>query len=216
MGWLLLVRYINANTILAGFYVGDARDYWHSQYKPLNDSKYRRLVQKPINTLTADEVKYIWAVQQAWYEQEIHQYENADEFYENYYNSRGDKFLDADFETCANWLHTLTFPLTIYRAIWESQDISDVYGGKHISWTIDPKLYTASNSSFRTQNKIVVCEIDNPKLIDVRNTINNFMYYTLNPSYGRYAESEITLKSTVKQSDLKGLRYISRDELLKL
>ena len=174
-------------------------------YAPRQDSKFKRLINKPINTLSLDEIKYIYAIHWAWYMQQAKQYDSIEEILDDI------RYNDNDFEICYDFLHSLQFPLKVYRAIWDSQDIEDIYGKKHISWTTDFTIYTNSNSKFRQCSKIVSAIIDNPKIISNELTIGNFMPYTARTGYNSYGEYEITLKSNYKQSDLKDLHYVDKN-----
>ena len=191
--------------IIEDIWRGEPDSWGVRDYAPRQDSKFKRLINKPINTLSLDEIKYIYAIHWAWYMHQAKQYDNIEEILDDIgYN-------DNDFEICYDFLHNLQFPLKVYRAIWDSQDIEDVYGKKHISWTVDFDIYTNSKSKFKNCNKIISAIIDNPKIINNELTISNFMYYSVNPEYGYYGEFEITLKSNYKQSDLKDLQYVDKN-----
>ena len=188
----------------------EATSEW-DEYTPTNDSKYKRLVKKPINTLTVDEIKYIFAIATARYMAQALQYSSVEEMI----SAVEEDHSDEDFQKCYDFLHGLSFPLTIYRAIRKDEIDSNgnlnISGkGRSVSWTTDINLYKKSNSIFRNENTIVQAEIDS-NIIDSSYTIQNFMHYSLGNNYGRLEEKEITLKSNFKQSDLKDLHLIDKN-----
>ena len=181
------------------------------EYTPTNDSKYKRLIKKPINTLTVDEIKYVYAIATARYMAQAHQYDSVEEIISVIEEDHSDE----EFQKCYDFLHGLSFPLTIYRAIRKDEIDSNgnlnISGkGRSVSWTTDTNLYKKSNSIFRNENTIVQAEIDSD-IIDSSYTIQNFMHYSLGNNYGRLEEKEITLKSNFKQSDLKDLHLIDKN-----
>jgi len=64
-------------------YDGKECPYETDEYKPTDDSKYKRLIKKPLNTLTADEVKYIYAIEWTRYMSEVTEYDSVEEILED-------------------------------------------------------------------------------------------------------------------------------------
>ena len=186
-------------------------------YSPRQDAKFKRLIKKPINTLTIDEIIYIFAIHQCWYMSQVYHYSDIDEAINEVKERWGN-----DFNECYEFLHSLSFPLTIYRAIrvgtYKSSEKStdsnvlNISGKQQsFSWTTNPKIYTDNRSKFKNAVDIVACEIDST-IIDSESTIANYMYYTnsnnIDSSYGEY---EVTLRNNFKQSDLHDLRIVDKN-----
>ena len=116
---------------------------------------------------------------------------------------------EQDFSSCYDWVHSFTFPLTIYRAVTNEQELTQDISGKSgaRSWTTDFNLYSASNSLFKNVEHIYSAEID-AKIISNIDTIHNYVAYSSRPEYGRYPEYEVTLKKRYKMSDLHNLTKI--------
>lgn len=177
---------------------------WYMEFKePIKSSLCKRLNNKPINTLTLEDIVVLFAMYWSDYMKEyydgdfIKQLENAWDYHED------------DFKSCYDWVHSFTFPLTIYRAVTDSQELTQDISGKSraISWTTDFNLYSASNSLFKHVEHIYSAEID-ASLISNINTIHNYVFYSSRPDYGYYPEYEVTLKKRYKMSDLHNLTKI--------
>lgn len=182
-------------------YDGKECSYETDEYKPTDDSKYKRLIKKPLNTLTVDEVKYIYAVETARYMQQVQQFDTIEDAIE-YAMWRYD---DEDIQECVDWLHTFSFPLTVYRAVYDRTELNNISGKNHdICWSTNPEIYTNENSSFSRCNKIVKAEI-NQNIINVPTTIERFLTYTGKRKERGFGEFEINLKPNFKQSDLMNL-----------
>lgn len=161
-------------------------------YQPTKDAKYNRLQNKAINTLTKDEIKYLYCVSWADYMQNAKTYENVDEI-----------LATNDFDwldSCYDWLSTLSFPLTVYRAITNKEKDNNKINGR--SWTTDISLYTQKNSIFKNCKEIVCGEITAESIHNAY-TIENYKYYTYKPEYGFAPESEITMKKNFKIDNLR-------------
>lgn len=177
----------------------------NGNYAPEKDSKFIRLNTKPINTLTLDEIVYIYAFHFAWYGKNARQFESEDEVIE-YVKER---HLE-DLEKCYEWLHSLKFPLKVYRALNSKETIENVSGR---SWTTNPNIYKAGNSIFKNVDNIVSGVISNSSVISNRDTISNFVHYTARPDYGLYGEYEISFKKLYKPQMLSDLQYVNKNEL---
>lgn len=188
------------------------------EYEPLKDSKYRRLQRKPINTLTLDDIKYLYAVHWANSSKYSYVYNDAQEAIDKLINTDRENSYDLDmFDDCYNFLHSLKFPLTIYRATNRTeQDMGKIFGR---SWTPNIDIYRDERSTFKKNSYIVACEIF-PNVIDNANTIINYIYYTAKRTVGAskddniYGEYEITLKNNFKQDDLHNLRLVDKNGLV--
>ena len=193
----------------------------YEEYKPEADSKYKRLCRKPINTLTEDEVIYIYAVRSIYMAQRI-PYQTPEEAIEDILRRK--PYMKNDLEECYEFVHQLSFPLTIYRGVrvgnFKYSELNTdtnnlIISGKQqsYSWTTDINIYKNPTSKFRNLTQIVACEIDS-NIIDVANTIFNFIHYSAGGEYRvSYPENEITLKDNFKQSDLHNLRFINKDDI---
>lgn len=191
-------------------------DIWtrDGEYAPLRDSKYQRLQRKPINTLSLDEIKYLFAVNRAHYGMHTKQYNSIDELLQYMIDEDRENSFDLDmFEDCYNYLHGLSFPLTVYRALNSVEEESGKVFGR--SWTTDFNIYKDKTSTFSKLDNLVATEIDS-NVVDNSATIVNYFYYTAkrkfidkNKIYGEY---EISLKNNYKQSDLHNLRYVDKDK----
>lgn len=201
---------------------GKQHEKEYGEYKPENDNKYKRLCKKPINILTEDEVVYIYAVRWTIYMAQTIPYQTPEEAIEDILKRKPN--MKEDLTECYNFIHTLSFPLTIYRGLrvgnFKSSELNIdtkdlIISGKHqsYSWTTDINIYKNPTSKFRNLTQIVACEIDS-NIIDVANTIFNFIHYSAGGEYRvSYPENEITLKNNFKQSDLHNLRFINKDEI---
>jgi len=179
--------------------------YGYIKYEPKNDSKFKRLMQKPINTLTADEVAYIFAIHWMWYMQNAKQYNSVEDCLSDI------RFDMSDFDECTKWLHSFDFPLTVYRALRKNENVDSVNG---LSWTVNPNIYKEINSIFRNCDKIVTAKIANPNIINNELTISNFIFYTGSKGisdYNRYGEYEITLKKRYKTSNLTSVEIFNKN-----
>ena len=190
-------------------------DIWNKEgtiYQPKQDSKYKRLIRKPINTLTQEEIKYIFTIHWCWYLANVRRFDYIEDALEN----TDDRFSEEYFKECYDFLHSLSFPLKVYRAIRDSEHSNDGFtiSGKNASysWSTNINIYKDSTSKFRNCTKIVSCEIDS-NVIDVANTINNFIFYTSSHHDRGYGEYEITLKQHFPQSALKNLHWIDKNEI---
>ena len=200
-------------------YWGNDKSYQSQEYKPRQDSKYKRLIKKPINTLTLDEITYIYLIHEAWYMQNVEWFDNTDNPKLNSWVRDKKK----ELEECYKWLHSLSFPLTVYRGIrvgnYKSSELNtdtdelNISGRQHShSWTTDINIYKNDKSKFRGLTDIYACEIDSD-IVDVANTIDNFIHYSSERHKQGYPEYEITLKDHFKMSDLHNLRKINKEEV---
>lgn len=190
-------------------------DIWNKAgtiYQPKQDSRYKRLIRKPINTLTQEEIKYIFTIHWCWYLANVRRFDYIEDALEN----TDDRFSEEYFKECYDFLHSLSFPLKVYRAIRDSEHSNDEFtiNGKNssYSWSTNINIYKDATSKFRNCTKIVSCEIDS-NVIDVANTINNFIFYTSSHHDRGYGEYEITLKQHFPQSALKNLHWIDKNEI---
>ena len=187
-------------------YKGDKVVREYDEYEPQKDSKYKRLCQKPINALTLEEIVYLFAIHQCIYMREFQP------SLEDTLTQVEEEHME-DLEKCYDFVHSLKFPLTIYRTIREEEKDFNI-GGKQrsYSWTTNINIYKNERSMFRNAVNIIAGEIE-PNIIDNANTISNFVYYTARPSYGKFGEYEITLKKDFKSSDIANLRVVNKDDI---
>lgn len=197
-------------------------DIWDKSgqvYQPLRDSKYLKLQKKPINTLSLDEIKYLYAINRAG--SSFIRYDSIEQAIEKEIDSDRENSWDSDiFEMCYEYLHSLNFPLTIYRAIRTDEinkdgsfNISGINNSR--SWSTNINIYKDKSSSFRNLSNIVSAKIDS-NIVDNSATIVNFYFYTggRNVRKQNYGEYEISLKKNFKQTDLHDLQFVDKDAIM--
>lgn len=177
--------------------------YYLEYAEPIKSSLYKRLNNKPINQLTLEDIAVLytmWWVRYMWQSYDGDFVKWLADCWENH---------EDDFRSCYDWVHSFTFPLTIYRAVTSEQELTQDISGKSRawSWTTDSNLYSADNSIFKNVEHIYSAEID-ANLISNADTISTYVHYSSKPQYGRYPENEITLKKRYKMSDLHNLTKI--------
>lgn len=174
---------------------------WYPEFKePVKSSLYKRLNSKPINTLILEDIAVLYTMYWTWYMHTSYDGDFLrwlDDCWENH---------EDDFRSCYDWVHTFSFPLTVYRAVTKDQELSQDFSGKSRawSWTTDYNLYSAGNSIFKNVEHIYSAEIGANTISNV-DTIEHFVHYSSHPEYGRYPEYEVTLKKNFKMSDLHNL-----------
>ena len=177
--------------------------FWGYPKQPIKSSLCKRLNNKPINTLTLEDIAVLFTMWHTWYANQFY----TGDFIEWLRKDWEDH--EEDFMSCYEWVHSFTFPMTIYRAVTNEQELTQDISGKSRawSWTTDYNLYSAENSIFRNVEHIYSAEI-NANVISNIDTIEHYVHYSSRPSYGRYPEYEVTLKKRFKMSDLHNLTKI--------
>lgn len=100
---------------------------------------------------------------------------------------------DGEWEDLLDFVNSLEFPLVIYGGL-KLGNISDFDRNNiGVNWTVDEELFFAPESAFSGSNYVIAAVVDEEQ-IDWGETIQNYIYYSLRPSDGRWAESEVTLK----------------------
>lgn len=197
-------------------------DIWDKsgeKYQPLKDSKYLKLQKKPINTLSLDDIKYLYVINRA--SSSFIRYDSIEQAIEREIDSDRENSWDSEiFEECYKYLHSLKFPLTIYRAIRTDEINEDgsfnISGSNNSrSWSTNINIYKDKLSSFKSLNNIVSAKI-NADIINNSATIVNYYFYTgsRNVRKSNYGEYEITLKKNFKQNDLQNLHFIDKDSII--
>ena len=189
-------------------------EYGDELFDPLKDNKYKYLLRKPINKLTQDEMLYLYAIH----------FTKTDYGYQIPNNMEFDDYMqrikDGDTYCCLNdaymFFRNLKFPLKVYRALNDIEDIYNLCGKKSsLSWTTDINLYKADNSQFKNCTRIVEAEITSD-MIQNEWTIVNYIIYSSehrdNPKK-YYPENEITLKPRYKNAKLMNLKYIDKKSI---
>lgn len=183
-------------------------------YAPEKDSKYQRLLRKPINQLTYEELEYLYVIYNCWYMDQVWHFDTYEDAYKRIITDEEDSNIKEYLKECYEFISKLEFPLTIYRAIRENEykDGKFNISGKNSSrsWTTNLEIYTNDTSKFKHSGNIVSCKIDS-NIVDNANTINNFIHYTSSKHEKTFGEYEITLKSNFKQSDLQDLHWVDKD-----
>lgn len=119
---------------------------------------------------------------------------------------------DGEWEDVIDFVNSLKFPLIIYRGL-KLKDINELNTSElGVNWTIDDELFFAPESAFYNSNYILATKITEDD-IDYPETIQNYIYYSLRPQEGRWAESEITVKKDFKPSKYYILKK-ENDELV--
>ena len=185
--------------------IDDTLKYFPKYKEPIKSSLCKRLNNKPINQLTLEDIAVLYTMYWTWYRGE--RYSQDGDFLkwlEECWNNH-----EEDFRSCYDWVHSFTFPLKIYRAVTDKQELSQDISGRARawSWTTDPNLYTADNSIFKRVGHIYSAEVDASAISNI-DTVQHYVSYSARPEYGRYPENEITLKKRFKMSDLHNLTKI--------
>lgn len=211
-------RYYSSGNLYENMCTEDIWDKSGEIYQLLKDSKYLKLQKKPINTLSLDEIKYLYAINRAG--SSFVRYDSVELAIKKEIDSDKENSWDSEiFDTCYDYLHSLNFPLTIYRAIRPDEinkDGSFNISGKNNSrsWSTNINIYKNKSSSFRNLNNIVSAKIDS-NVINNSATIVNYYFYTggRNVRKQNYGEYEISLKKNFKQTDLHELQPINKDTI---
>ena len=188
-------------------------------YNPDQDSRYKRLLRIPINKLTRDDIAYLYTIHFTKYTDGYndngtqHTYWHAKKDFNELLDDMEEQHGD-DFDRTYLFTSNLSFPLTVYRAIRADEKNKNSISGKDrsLSWTTDINIYKKDNSIFKNATDIVSAQIT-PDMIQNEWTVVNYVLYSARPSYGRYAESEITLKPRFKMDKLQDLKFINKDEV---
>lgn len=188
-------------------------------YNPDQDSRYKRLLRTPINKLTRDDIAYLYTIHFTKYSDGYN--DNGTQHTYWYARDEFGKLLEEqeeihgdDFDRTYLFTSNLSFPLTVYRAIRADEKNKNSISGKDrsLSWTTDINIYKKDNSMFKNATDIVSAQIT-PDMIQNEWTVVNYVLYSARPSYGRYAESEITLKPRFKMDKLQNLKFINKNEI---
>ena len=188
-------------------------------YNPDQDSRYKRLLHTPINKLTRDDIAYLFTIHFTKYSDGYN--DNGTQHTYWYARDEFGKLLEEqeeihgdDFDRTYLFISNLSFPLTVYRAIRTDEKNKNSISGKDgsLSWTTDINIYKKDNSMFKNATDIVSAQIT-PDMIQNEWTVVNYVLYSDRPSYGRYAESEITLKPRFKMDKLQNLKFIDKNEI---
>ena len=111
----------------------------------------------------------------------------------NLLKAKLDNITDGEWEDIEDYVNSIKFPLTIYRGLKVKSENDINLSDIGVNWTIDEELFFDEDSAFKDSNYVIVAKIDEEQ-VDWGETIQNYIYYSLRPQEGRWAESEITLK----------------------
>ena len=185
----------------------DIWDSSHTTYQPKNDAKFRRLIKKPLNTLTSEDIKYIYTISDCDYMMLYKQYDSISDALSH----TNDRMADIYFQECADFFQSLSFPLTVYRAIRNDEFVDGKFkiSGKNNSrsWSVDKNIYSDKSSKFHKVTSIVACEVEQSD-IDIMHTVSNFIFYSSSRRMGGYGEYEITMKKSFSPSEKNNLRWV--------
>lgn len=120
-------------------------------------------------------------------------------------------YTDADFEELAEFLNSLTFPITVYRGL-SNKDRSTIKTGINsgVHWTIDPE-YIKNQTNLLKFTYVMIGTFDE-KDVDLPKTAETYLGYSMKDQkkrYNKHREMEIWVK---QRKEPKNLEIITFDE----
>ena len=115
-------------------------------------------------------------------------YKNNPELVDKVYGRVGEE----DWSEMLNFFNSIEFPTEIYRGLSKDEVNTSNVG---VNWTTDLDLFNSGNSAYKNSKAILKTTV-NEDDINWEETISNYIYYSLYPSYGLYPEHELTLKKS--------------------
>lgn len=169
---------------------------WNLLYGDLSDNKrYAKVIYSKqnknesfLNILKENYKTKEWIKQQ--FSDAFNKYSGGNK---NLLKAKLDNITDGEWEDIEDYVNSIKFPLTIYRGLKVKSENDINLSNIGINWTIDDELFFDEDSAFKDSNYVIVAKIDEDQ-VDWGETIQNYIYYSLRPQEGRWAESEITLK----------------------
>ena len=163
------------------------KKYGFEIVEPTEWGYYMQLQETPSNQLEEDLHTVDWAKEQ--FANTFKKYTPSDTLLQ----AKLKDITNGEWEDLLDFVNSLEFPLVIYRGL-KLSDISDFDRNDiGVNWTVDEELFFAPESAFSGSNYVIAAVVDEEQ-IDWGETIQNYIYYSLRPSDGRWAESEVTLK----------------------
>ena len=182
------------------------KKYGFEIVEPTEWGYYMQLQETPSNQLEEDLHTVDWAKEQ--FANTFKKYTPSDTLLQ----AKLKDITDGEWEDLLDFVNSLEFPLVIYRGL-KLDDISDFDRNDiGVNWTVDEELFFAPESAFSGSNYVIAAVVDEEQ-IDWGETIQNYIYYSLRPSDGRWAESEVTLKPNFVLSKMIMLKK-QNDELV--
>lgn len=115
-------------------------------------------------------------------------YKNNPELVDKVYERVGEE----DWSEMLNFFNSIEFPTEVYRGLSKDEVNTSNLG---VNWTTDLDLFNSSNSTYKNSKAILKTKV-NKDDINWEETVSNYIYYSLYPSYGLYPEHELTLKKS--------------------
>lgn len=115
-------------------------------------------------------------------------YKNNPELVDKVYGRVGEE----DWGEMLNFFNSIEFPTEVYRGLSKDEVNTSNVG---VNWTTDLDLFNSSNSTYKNSKAILKTKV-NKDDINWEETVSNYIYYSLYPSYGLYPEHELTLKKS--------------------
>lgn len=115
-------------------------------------------------------------------------YKNNPELVDKVYERVGEE----DWSEMLNFFNSIGFPTEVYRGLSKDEVNTSNVG---VNWTTDLDLFNSSNSTYKNSKAILKTKV-NKDDINWEETVSNYIYYSLYPSYGLYPEHELTLKKS--------------------
>lgn len=115
-------------------------------------------------------------------------YKNNPELVNKVYKRVGEE----DWSEMLTFFNSIEFPTEVYRGLSKDEVNTSNLG---VNWTTDLDLFSSGNSVYKNSKAILKTKV-NKDDINWEETISNYIYYSLHPSYGLYPEHELTLKKS--------------------
>lgn len=115
-------------------------------------------------------------------------YKNNPELVDKVYERVGEE----DWSEMLNFFNSIEFPTEVYRGLSKDEVNTSNVG---VNWTTDLDLFNSSNSTYKNSKAILKTKVNRDD-INWEETVSNYIYYSLYPSYGLYPEHELTLKKS--------------------
>jgi hypothetical protein len=120
-------------------------------------------------------------------------------------------FDDSDYAEVADFLNSITFPVTVYRGIKVSDPSKITTGAKSgTHWTIDPN-YILNQTNLLPFTHVMIGQFDE-KDVNLENTVETYLHYSLEDNkrrMNRHREMEIWTK---QRKEPKNLQVMTIDE----
>ena len=115
-------------------------------------------------------------------------YKNNPELIDKVYERVGEE----DWSEMLTFFNSIEFPTEVYRGLSKDEVNTSNVG---VNWTTDLDLFNSGNSTYKNSKAILKTKVNRDD-INWEETVSNYIYYSLYPSYGLYPEHELTLKKS--------------------